>query len=95
MTCGRWLDDGPQLDGVEDRQNLQLDEIAETLTCADTGTHGGDDALGGGHADIRGQEQFFECFCRVGVDLSGTTLRCVGLLDDLLEAADDLLLGAV
>ena len=56
--------------------------------------HGGDDPLGGGDADVGGDQQLFERLDRVDVDRAAALLRRVGLLDDLLEAADDLLLRA-
>ena len=92
VTCGLWPFGAGLLDAVEDLADLVLHQIAQALAVARSRSHGGDDPLGRGQADIGRDQQLFERFDRVDVDRPRALLARVGLLDDLFEAADDLLL---
>ena len=84
---------GP-LHRIEDAADLLLDEVAKAFAMARARADRVDDALGGGEADVSRNQQLFERLDGVDINRPATLLLAVGLLDDLLEAADDLLLGA-
>ena len=81
-----------RLDGVEDAPNLSLTRSRRLSPCRARAADRVDDAFGRGHADVGRDQQLFERLDRVDVDRPAALLLGVGLLDDLLEAADDLLL---
>jgi hypothetical protein len=51
-------------DGVEYTPNLFLHQVAQTLAVPGARTDRTDDAFGCGKTDVRGDEQFFERWCR-------------------------------
>src|SRR5688572_20490064 len=89
MTVG-----GRLIDGIEDFADLVLHEIAQALATPSTSSDGVDDALGRGDADVGRDQQLLERFDRVHVHRPRALLGTVGLLDDLFEPTDDLLLRA-
>src|SRR4029077_13640629 len=80
-------------DRVEDAPDLVLHEIPEAFAVTRARADGVDDPLGRRKPDVGGDQQLFERLDRVDVDRASALLLGVGLLDDLFEAADDLLLG--
>ena len=82
------------IDGGEDATDFLLHEIAQARAVARLCRDGGDDAVGGGDADVGRDQQLFERVDRVDVDGTRPPLRRVGEADDLVEALDDLLFGA-
>ena len=81
------------LHGVEHLADLLLHQVAQALAMPRARAHRGDDAPGGGKTYVRRHEQLFERFDGVDVDRPRALFRGVGLLDDFLEAGDDLLFG--
>ncbi len=92
VTCGLWPFGRRTLDAVEDLADLVLHQIAQALAVARSRSHGRHNSLGRRQTDIGRDQQLFECFDRVDRNRPRALLACVGLLDDLFEAADDLLL---
>ena len=79
------LADGP-VDLVEDPQDLVLDQLAQALAAARALAHRLDDLVGGGDADVRHDQQFFERVERVDVNRARPLLRRIRPLDERLEA---------
>ena len=71
-----------------------FDQRPQRLTTAPLGLDRLHDLVGGGHADIGGDQRLFESLDGLEVDGARTPLRFVGALDHLVEAFDELLLGA-
>ena len=90
-TCGHG--DRP-IDRRKDGADFVLDEIAQARAVRDSRLDRGDDPIGRRDADVGGDQQLFERLERLDVDRTRAPLRLVGLADDLVEAVDDLLLGA-
>jgi hypothetical protein len=80
------------LDAIEDLADLLLDQITQALAVARPRPDGGDDGFGRGESDVGRDQQLLERLDGLDVDGPRAMLAGVGLLDDRLEAADDLLL---
>ena len=87
MAVGRRL-----LDTVEDPPDFFLHKVPQTLAAARARADGGNDAFRRRQADIGRDEQLLERLDRIDVDWPRPLFAGVGLLNNLLEAADDLLL---
>ena len=55
--------------------------------------HGGEDPLGGRHAEVRGDQKLFEGVERVGAERMITSFGGVGPAGDLVEPPDEVLCG--
>src|SRR6185295_10806190 len=87
-------DHNRQVDRGKNVADFLLDQVAQAGAVACPGLDGGDDAVGGGDADVRGDQELLE---RVdGVDVDGTRPLPgrIGNADELVEPFDNLLGGA-
>src|SRR5262249_59524204 len=82
------------VDGSEDALDYRLHEVAQAGAIARLRLDGGDDAIGGGDADVGRDQQLLERVDRIDVDRARALVRRIGHSHDLVEAIDDLLLGA-
>ena len=94
VTCGRCATAIGRSTAAKTRADLLLDQIAQARAVARLRLDGGDDPLGRGDADVGRDQQLFERLDGLDVDRPRAPLRRVGAADDLVEALDDLLLGA-
>jgi len=82
------------VDRREDALDLLLHQIAQAGAVTRLRLYGGDDPFGRRDADVGRDQQLLECIDGVDVDRAGAFLRRVSRPHDLVEAFDDLLLGA-
>jgi len=76
---------------AEDVLDFLLHEIAQARAVARLQLDRGDDAVGGGHADVGRDQELLERIDGLDVDGARPLRRRVGAPDDLVEAPDDLL----
>jgi hypothetical protein len=71
-----------------------LDQIAQARAVALPGLHRGEDTIGGGDADVRGNQELLERLDRLDVNRPRSLLGRIGAADDVIEPIDNLLGGA-
>ena len=76
----------------KDAANLLFHHITKTVVPASA--NGGDNPLGRGHADIGRNEDLFQRLNGIDIERPRSTTGFIGGTDDLIEASDELSLGA-
>jgi hypothetical protein len=79
------------IDGVEDRADFILDEIAKAFRQAGAIANGAHDLLRGSGRRHRRKSELFERLNRVNVDRAHALFLGIGALHNLIEPVDDLL----
>jgi hypothetical protein len=87
-------DDDRAIDGRKHVADFLLDQVAQAGAVARPRLHRGDDAVGGGNTDVRGDQELFERLDRVDVDRARPLLGRICNTDELIEPFDYLLGGA-
>jgi hypothetical protein len=78
----------------EDRQDLLAHEVSEALAVPRTSADGVENAICRSNAEVGANQQLLERVERIDINRANAPLGGIGDADNLVEALDQLLLGA-